>query len=85
MILYDILLFFHLPKLKNIAVSIAPMTQEQSKDICIHLLSPKGRASLRVRKDIPYAMGTRTATVVIRDIHIGVIVSPAPLIIPDRL
>ena len=46
---------------------------------------PFGYSGLRVKKAMPYANGTRIATVDTREIHIGVMVSPAPLIIPERL
>ena len=46
---------------------------------------PYGLWGERVRYEIPYAIGILARTEVKIEIHIGVIVSPAPRITPERL
>lgn len=62
----------------------APKTHEINKEIKIHSLRPCGNCSLLVIHTMPYANGTRIRIVLTMEIHIGVIVSPAPRITPDR-
>ena len=59
-------------------VSTAPMTQLVSREM--NSASAECISAAR-----PYAIGTRITTVVMREIHIGVIVSPAPRITPERI
>ena len=66
-------------------VNNAPIHQDASNDKWIHSNLPNGNSAVLVRYEIPYATGTRTRTVVNNEIHIGVTVSPAPRITPDKL
>jgi hypothetical protein len=52
-IYYLIAFVFHLPRLKKIAVSTAPIIQEHKSEICMHSRLPLGRASVAVRYEIP--------------------------------
>ena len=63
---------------------VAPMIQVTKSETYIMAQLPCGSSGVLDRATSPYASGTRTITVLMIAIHIGVTVSPAQRMMPER-